>query len=150
MYITACRWKRKHLLTMNLMTGYVMILVPIWITAGVITWVSAALNEPAYVFDGSAIWMWGATMSIVSLFMFTLTVAVGMCIGQSILQGLTVYGISLIPLIFWEFWTAFEALSVWISENIFRFKIETISPIPASAASVMRFLDGANLVFTLG
>jgi len=93
--------QRKHLLTMNLMTGYVMILVPIWITAGVTAWVSAALNEPAFIFDGSVIWMWGLTMSVISLFMFMLTVAVGMCIGQSILQGLTVYGISLIPLIFW-------------------------------------------------
>ncbi|GGH57256.1 hypothetical protein GCM10008014_28730 [Paenibacillus silvae] len=93
--------KRKHLLTMNLLTGFVMILVPIWITAGVTGWVSAVVKEPAYIFDGTAVWMWGVTMSMVSLFMFTLTVAVGMCIGQSILQGLTVYGICLIPIVFW-------------------------------------------------
>nr|WP_145403581.1 DUF4010 domain-containing protein [Paenibacillus xylanexedens] len=93
--------KRKHLLTMNLLTGFVMILVPIWITAGVTGWVSAVVKDPAYIFDGTAVWMWGVTMSMVSLFMFTLTVAVGMCIGQSILQGLTVYGICLIPIVFW-------------------------------------------------
>ncbi|PYE48613.1 ABC-2 type transport system permease protein [Paenibacillus barcinonensis] len=92
--------KRKHLLTMNLLTGLVMILVPIWITAGVTGWVSTILEEPAYIFDGTAVWMWGVTMSIISLFMFTLTVAVGMCIGQSVLQGLTVYGICLIPIVF--------------------------------------------------
>ncbi|MCM3134173.1 hypothetical protein M3629_15375 [Paenibacillus polysaccharolyticus] len=122
--------KRRHLLTMNLMTGYVMILVPIWITAGVTKWMSVALNEPAYVFNDSAIWMWGVTISIVSLFMFTLTVAVGMCIGQSILQGLTVYGICLIPVIFWGvFELHLKRFLFGYPENIFRFKIETISPI---------------------
>ncbi|MGE6577950.1 hypothetical protein [Paenibacillus xylanexedens] len=93
--------QRKHLLTMNLLTGYVMILLPIWITTGITGWVWAVLDQPSYIFSGHDIWMWGVTMSIFSLFMFTLTVAVGMCIGQSILQGLTVFGLILIPVIFW-------------------------------------------------
>lgn len=122
--------QRNHMLTMNLMTGYAMILIPIWITAGVTGWVSAVLDEPAFSFDSTAVWMWGVTMSIVSLFMFTLTVAVGMCIGQSILQGLTVYGISLIPLIFWgTFEMHLKRFLYGYPVDIFRFKIETISPI---------------------
>ncbi|MDT0121202.1 hypothetical protein Q9R46_00995 [Paenibacillus sp. RRE4] len=122
--------QRNHMLTMNLMTGYAMILIPIWITAGVTGWVSAVLDEPTFSFDSTAVWMWGVTMSIVSLFMFTLTVAVGMCIGQSILQGLTVYGISLIPLIFWgTFEMHLKRFLYGYPVDIFRFKIETISPI---------------------
>ncbi|MGQ8870762.1 ABC transporter permease subunit [Paenibacillus sp. TSA_86.1] len=122
--------QRRHLLTMNMLSGYVMILVPIWITAGVTGWVSAVLGEPALTFDSSAVWMWGVTMSMISLFMFTLTVAVGMCIGQSILQGLTVYGISLIPLIFWGvFGLHLKRYLFGYPDHFFRFKIETISPI---------------------
>lgn len=122
--------QRKHLLTMNLMTGYVMILVPIWITAGVTAWVYAALDEPAFIFDGSVIWMWGVTMSVISLFMFMLTVAVGMCIGQSILQGLTVYGISLIPLIFWgTFEMHLKRYLLGFPEHALRSGMESISPV---------------------
>ncbi|MBB6023479.1 ABC-2 type transport system permease protein [Paenibacillus sp. JGP012] len=122
--------KRKHLLTMNLLTGVVMILVPIWITAGVTGWVSAVVKEPAYIFAGTAVWTWGVTMSIISLFMFTLTVAVGMCIGQSILQGLTVYAICLIPLVFWEvFVMHLQRYLLGFPDSALRFSSGNISPI---------------------
>ncbi|MDM5279546.1 hypothetical protein QUF95_19280 [Paenibacillus silvae] len=122
--------KRKHLLTMNLLTGFVMILVPIWITAGITGWVSALLEEPAYIFDGRAVWMWGLTMSVISLFMFTLTVAVGMCIGQSVLQGLTVYAICLIPLLFWEaFVLHLQRYLLGFPDSALRFDSGKISPI---------------------
>ncbi|GAS84986.1 hypothetical protein [Paenibacillus amylolyticus] len=93
--------RRKHLLTVNLLTGYAMILLPIWITTAITGWVWAVLDQPAFLFDGSTIWMWGLSMSIYSLFMFMLTVAVGMCIGQSVLQGLTVYALLLLPVVVW-------------------------------------------------
>ncbi|WP_145049499.1 hypothetical protein [Paenibacillus xylanexedens] len=93
--------KRKHLLTAHLFTGFILILIPIWLTTAITGWVWGVLDEPAYIFTGDAIWMWGLSMSIYSMFMFMLTVAVGMCIGQSILQGLTVYALILIPLVFW-------------------------------------------------
>ncbi|WP_340027327.1 hypothetical protein MHB71_19555 [Paenibacillus sp. FSL H7-0940] len=93
--------RRKHLLTVNLLTGFVMILIPIWITTAITGWVWAVLDQPAFLFDGSTIWMWGLSMSIYSLFMFMLTVAVGMCIGQSVLQGLTVYALVLLPVVVW-------------------------------------------------
>lgn len=97
--------KRKHLLTVNLLSGFGMILIPIWITTAITGWVWAAQDRMAFIFDGSEIWMWGLSMSIYSLFMFMLTVAVGMCIGQSVLQGLTVYAILLLPVVFWFIFT---------------------------------------------
>lgn len=93
--------RRKHLLTVNLLTGFMMTLLPIWITTAMTGWVWAVLDQPAFIFGGSSIWMWGLSMSIYSLFMFMLTVVVGMCIGQSVLQGLTVYGILLMPVVVW-------------------------------------------------
>lgn len=93
--------RRKHLLTVNLLTGFMMILLPIWITTAITGWVWAALDQPAFIFEGSSIWMWGLSMSIYSLFMFMLTVVVGMCIGQSVLQGLTVYALLLLPVVVW-------------------------------------------------
>lgn len=93
--------RRKHLLTVNLLTGFVVILVPVWITAAITGWVWAVLDHPAFTFGGSSIWMWGLSMSIYSLFMFMLTVVVGMCIGQSVLQGLTVYALLLLPVVVW-------------------------------------------------
>ncbi|PIH59409.1 hypothetical protein [Paenibacillus sp. LK1] len=93
--------RRKHLLTVNLLTGFMMILLPIWITTAITGWVWAALDQPAFIFEASSIWMWGLSMSIYSLFMFMLTVVVGMCIGQSVLQGLTVYVLLLLPVVVW-------------------------------------------------
>ncbi|WP_315794728.1 hypothetical protein [Paenibacillus sp. BIC5C1] len=93
--------RRKHLLTVNLLTGFIMILLPIWITTAITGWVWAVLDQPAFIFGGSSIWMWGLSMSIYSLFMFMLTVVVGMCIGQSVLQGLTVYALLLLPVVVW-------------------------------------------------
>ncbi|WP_408894221.1 hypothetical protein [Paenibacillus taichungensis] len=93
--------RRKHLLTVNLLTGFMMILLPIWITTAITGWVWAVLDQPAFIFGGSSIWMWGLSMSIYSLFMFMLTVVVGMCIGQSVLQGLTVYALLLLPVVVW-------------------------------------------------
>lgn len=93
--------RRKHLLTVNLLTGFMMILLPIWITTAITGWVWTVLDQPAFIFGGSSIWMWGLSMSIYSLFMFMLTVVVGMCIGQSVLQGLTVYAILLLPVAVW-------------------------------------------------
>ncbi|UPK45077.1 hypothetical protein [Paenibacillus pabuli] len=93
--------RRKHLLTVNLVTGFIMILLPIWITTAITGWVWAAVDQPAFIFGGSSIWMWGLSMSIYSLFMFMLTVVVGMCIGQSVLQGLTVYALLLLPVVVW-------------------------------------------------
>jgi ABC-2 type transport system permease protein len=93
--------RRKHLLTVNLLTGFAMILIPIWITTAITGLVWAVLDQPAFLFDGSTIWMWGLSMSIYSLFMFMLTVAVGICIGQSVLQGLTVYALVLLPVVVW-------------------------------------------------
>ncbi|WP_337034376.1 hypothetical protein [Paenibacillus illinoisensis] len=97
--------KRKHLLTVNLLSGFGMILIPIWLTTAVTGWVWAVQDHMAFIFEGSEIWMWGLSMSIYSLFMFMLTVAVGMCIGQSVLQGLTVYAILLLPVVFWFIFT---------------------------------------------
>ncbi|PQP83065.1 hypothetical protein C0Q44_17140 [Paenibacillus sp. PCH8] len=93
--------RRKHLLTVNLLTGYAMILLPIWITTAITGWVWVVLDQPAFMFDGSTIWMWGLSMSIYSLFMFMLTVVIGICIGQSVLQGLTVYALLLLPVVVW-------------------------------------------------
>ncbi|WP_440116906.1 hypothetical protein [Paenibacillus sp. QZ-Y1] len=93
--------RRKHLLTVNLLTGFIMILIPIWITTAITGWVWAVLDQPVFIFGGSEIWMWGLSMSIYSLFMFMLTVVVGMCIGQSVLQGLTVYALLLLPVVVW-------------------------------------------------
>ncbi|MFS0870780.1 hypothetical protein [Paenibacillus xylanilyticus] len=97
--------QRKHLLTVNLLTGFAMFLIPIWLTTAITGWIWAAQDGLAFIFGGSEIWMWGLSMSIYSLFMFMLTVAVGMCIGQSVLQGLTVYAILLLPVVFWFIFT---------------------------------------------
>lgn len=93
--------RREHLLTVNLFSGFILLLVPIWLTVGITGWVWAAQAEPAFIFGGAEIWMWGLSMTIYTLFMFMLTVAIGMCIGQTVLQGLTVYAILLLPVVVW-------------------------------------------------
>lgn len=88
--------RRKHILSTNLIAGFIILLVPVWITAGMLAIISS-VSELAYVFSGYVIVQWGLAVSIFTLFIFVFTIFVGMCIGQSILQGLVTYAFLIFP-----------------------------------------------------
>lgn len=87
---------RHHILSTNIISGAIILLVPIWIVAGFTAILSSATTL-YYDFSGLVIFEWGLAVSIFTLFMFTFTVFVGVCIGQSILQGIVTYAFLIFP-----------------------------------------------------
>jgi ABC-2 type transport system permease protein len=73
-----------------------MLLVPIWVVAG-FTAILSSVTTLYYEFSGLIILEWGLAVSIFTLFMFSFTVFVGVCIGQSILQGIVTYAFLIFP-----------------------------------------------------
>lgn len=90
--------RREHILSTKLITGLIIVLVPVWFTTGVMALVWSTVDL-SYLFDATAIWMWGLTLSVFSIFLFIFTVFVGMCIGHSILQGISVYVLITLPVV---------------------------------------------------
>ncbi|MET3208159.1 UNVERIFIED_CONTAM: ABC-2 type transport system permease protein [Paenibacillus sp. PvR008] len=88
--------RREHLLTAHLISGLILLLVPVWLTAGVTAWVNAA-NDLPYIFHMNDIGSWALVISVLTIFQFTFTVFVGICVGQSLLQSVVVYALLLLP-----------------------------------------------------
>lgn len=89
-------FRREHMLTSHLASGMLLLLIPVWLTAAVVA-VVKQWSGNLYIFEWNAIWSWGITVSIITLFMFCLSVFVGICTGQSILQGIIVYAVLFFP-----------------------------------------------------
>ncbi|MNW28724.1 hypothetical protein D3C74_55610 [compost metagenome] len=93
--------RRSHILANQLLCGSLIVLVPVWLTTGIMTLMTG--NEQlSYLFESADVWYWGITASMVSLFLLVFTVFVGMCVGQSIFQTVVVYILLLLPAILVE------------------------------------------------
>lgn len=88
--------RRGHLFTAHLTSGLILLLLPVWLTAGVVA-VVKPWSGNFYIFQGADIWQWCITVSILTLFLFCFSVFVGICTGQSILQGIIVYILLILP-----------------------------------------------------
>jgi ABC-2 type transport system permease protein len=88
--------RREHLFTAHLTSGLILLLLPVWLTAGVVA-VVKPWSGNFYIFQGADIWQWCITVSILTLFLFCFSVFVGICTGQSILQGIIVYILLILP-----------------------------------------------------
>ncbi|MDT3427120.1 ABC-2 type transport system permease protein [Paenibacillus forsythiae] len=88
--------RRKHLLTVQLFNGCILLLVPVWLTA-LVAGLVRNLGGNMFLYSAADVWAWGATASILSLFLFTLTAFVGICIGLTVLQGIVVYILLILP-----------------------------------------------------
>jgi ABC-2 type transport system permease protein len=88
--------RRQHILSTNMISGAILLLVPIWIVTFFIA-ILSSVTTLYYDFSGLIILEWGLAVSVFSLFMFTFTVFVGVCIGQSILQGIVTYAFLILP-----------------------------------------------------
>lgn len=88
--------RREHLLTSHLISGLVLLLVPVWLTAGITAWVNTSVELP-YIFQINDVGSWALVVSVLTIFLFTFTVFVGICVGQSLLQTVVVYVLLLLP-----------------------------------------------------
>lgn len=88
--------RREHLLAAHMVSGIGLLLIPVWLTAGV-TAIVTPLNGNMYIYPGADIWQWGLVVSILTLFLFVFSVFVGICTGQTVLQGIVIYILLILP-----------------------------------------------------
>ncbi|MFB5763356.1 DUF6449 domain-containing protein [Paenibacillus medicaginis] len=90
--------RREHLLTAHLISGLLLLLIPVWITSAVTAYLSGR-HDLDYVFTLSDVLSWGVTVTIITLFLYSFSLFVGMCTGQSIFQAVAVYVILFLPMV---------------------------------------------------
>ncbi|SDM42101.1 DUF6449 domain-containing protein [Paenibacillus jilunlii] len=88
--------RREHLLTAHLASGLGLLLLPVWLTAAV-TAIVTPMNGNMYIYHGTEIWNWCLTVSILTLFLFVFSIFVGICTGQTVLQGIIIYILLILP-----------------------------------------------------
>lgn len=88
--------RREQLLTSHFISGLILLLVPVWLTAGVTVLVSTSAKLP-FIFHINDIGSWALDVSVLTIFLFVFTVFVGICVGQSLLQTVVVYALLLLP-----------------------------------------------------
>ncbi|WP_046213264.1 ABC transporter permease [Paenibacillus wulumuqiensis] len=87
--------RREQLFTVSLVSGLTMLIIPIWITALISGLMVGNLNHVVFTVD--QVIDWAVSLTVISLFIFTFTLFVGMCIGQSILQIIVTVILFLLP-----------------------------------------------------
>lgn len=94
--------RRSHLLSSHMLSGLLLLLPPIWIT-GAITALVQPLSGNMYIYHISYVWDWCLILTVLNLFLFVFTMFVGICTGQTILQGVAVFILLLLPSALLEF-----------------------------------------------
>ncbi|WP_310831559.1 DUF6449 domain-containing protein [Paenibacillus pedocola] len=88
--------RREHLLVSHTVSGLILLMVPIWLTGAVAAMVQP-LDSNMYIYTGSDALEWCLTLSILTLFLFIFSMFVGICTGQTVLQGAVTYILLLLP-----------------------------------------------------
>lgn len=88
--------RRSHLLSSYTLSGLLLLLPPIWITS-VVTMLVRPLESNMYIYHGAEVWQWCLTLTVLTLFLFAFTMFVGICTGQTILQGVVTLILLVLP-----------------------------------------------------
>ncbi|WP_052770109.1 DUF6449 domain-containing protein [Paenibacillus sp. IHB B 3415] len=88
--------RRSHLLASHTLSGLLLLLLPVWLTAAV-TAIVRPLDGNMYIYHGADVWEWCLVISVLTLFLFVFTIFVGICTGQTILQGIVVFILLILP-----------------------------------------------------
>lgn len=88
--------RREHLLAGHLVSGCILLLVPVWLTVIMAGAMSLWDGNP-YLYGWTEALMWGLTISILTLFLFAFTAFAGICLGLTVLQGIVVYVLLILP-----------------------------------------------------
>ncbi|MFM9276585.1 ABC-2 transporter permease [Paenibacillus jiagnxiensis] len=90
--------RREHLLTAHITSGLLLLIVPVWLTAA-ITALLSGRHDLDYVFTLSDVLSWAVTVTVITLFLYSFSLLVGMCTGQSIFQAVAVYALLFLPMV---------------------------------------------------
>lgn len=88
--------RREHLLVSHTVSGLILLMVPIWLT-GAVAAILQPLGSNMYIYTGADALEWCLTLSILTLFLFIFSMFVGICTGQTVLQGAVIYILLLLP-----------------------------------------------------
>ncbi len=88
--------KRHHLLSIVMVAGSVIVLLPTSIVALIVSLMRPSLERVSI--SQMQIIEWAASTSILTMLVFACTVVIGVCVGQSILQLLLSAGLLLLPM----------------------------------------------------
>lgn len=88
--------RREHLLAAHTVSGLILLLTPVWLTAAV-TALVRTLQGNMYIYQASDVWGWGLAVSILTLFLFVFSIFIGICTGQTVLQGIVIYILLILP-----------------------------------------------------
>lgn len=88
--------RRSQLLASHTVSGLILLLPPVWITA-VVTAVIRPLEGNAYIYQGADVWEWCLTASLLTLFLFVFSIFVAICTGQTLLQGILIFILLVLP-----------------------------------------------------
>ncbi|MGY4690666.1 sulfite exporter TauE/SafE family protein [Salibacterium sp. K-3] len=89
--------KRHHLLANQMISGVVMLVIPMVVTA-LLTWL-AAESYPLYEnLSAGDIWSWAGLHTLMALFFFLFTVFTGMMTGISVAAGILAFILLMLPL----------------------------------------------------
>lgn len=87
--------RRLPLFSTQCLAGYMMIIIPILIIA-IVMWLMVGQLEEVH-YTSIQVWQWAVTSIVFTLFFFTFSLLVSMCIGQSILQMVTTIILLILP-----------------------------------------------------
>lgn len=88
--------RREHLLVSHTASGLILVLGPVWLTAAV-TAIVRPMAGNMYMYSWADVGQWCLTLTILTLFLFVFSVFVGICTGQSVLQGVVIYILLVLP-----------------------------------------------------
>ncbi|AIQ45221.1 hypothetical protein R70723_04415 [Paenibacillus sp. FSL R7-0273] len=88
--------RREHLLVSHTVSGLILVLTPVWLTAAV-TGIVRTLDGNMYIYSWADVGKWCLTLTVLTLFLFIFSVFVGICTGQSVLQGVVIYVLLALP-----------------------------------------------------
>lgn len=89
---------RGQLYVNHIVSGLLMLLIPVWIT-GAVTGVISYLHPFSEYLAMSDLMVWIGIISLMTLFFFVFSVFVGMNTGQSVAQGIITYILLLLPMV---------------------------------------------------
>ncbi|MFB4164353.1 DUF6449 domain-containing protein [Alteribacillus sp. JSM 102045] len=88
--------KREELFGNHLISGIMMLLLPVWITA-LTAFITVNLYTALDPISSSDIWSWTVVITVMTLFYFSFSVFVGMMTGMSVAQGILSFILLMLP-----------------------------------------------------
>ncbi|UOQ44506.1 DUF6449 domain-containing protein [Halobacillus salinarum] len=122
--------KRTHLFIQHVVTGFILLIIPVILTGCSLQLVQSSIDVEA-VFTTSDIWEWVGYISLVTSLLYMAGIFAGVMTAMSVVQAGLTYIMLLLPLGLFEL--IFANLEIYLkgftTQFIFNFQVEDLSPL---------------------